>query len=271
MSRTIDATLSPGTSSLSTCAGGACGFGGIGADSSALGSGAVEVEALVTEVRQEVTALAEAGAGAQEEVASTRAELAQALEQVSLKIDAVERERAASQIGLEEALAASGEERGALAAGSRLLEERVQGITEALEALSGVNVGAFPRRKGTKPRDCTRSCTGSARTIIRTSPKSGTEVIRKTAASWKWWTGLRPAVKCPIWQLLPKNTHRVFPPKTLKRWPKSSCRNSDFPLSKRAIEPAFLSFASKKALPEGRAGTADETGSREAIFRPGSN
>ena len=95
-----------------------------------------EVEALVAEVRQEVTALAEAGAGAQEEVASTRAELAQALEQVSLKIDAVERERAASQIGLEEALAASGEERGALAAGSRLLEERVQGITEALEALS---------------------------------------------------------------------------------------------------------------------------------------
>jgi chromosome segregation ATPase len=72
-----------------------------------------------------------------QEAFEARAELAQALEQVARKMDAVERERAASHTQVEAALAASAEERGALAAGSRLLEERVQGITEALEALSG--------------------------------------------------------------------------------------------------------------------------------------
>ncbi|HET6624295.1 MAG TPA: hypothetical protein VFG70_07155, partial [Gaiellaceae bacterium] len=57
------------------------------------------------------------------------------------RIDAVERERASAQSELEGALAASAEERETLAAGSRLLEERVSGLGEALEALSG-RIGA---------------------------------------------------------------------------------------------------------------------------------
>ena len=96
-----------------------------------------EVESLVSDVRAEVQALSEAGTDAQQEASTARAELAQALEQVTHRIDAVERERASSQSELEGALAASAEERETLAAGSRLLEERVSGLGEALEALSG--------------------------------------------------------------------------------------------------------------------------------------
>ena len=96
-----------------------------------------EVESLVSDVRAEVRALSEAGTDARQEASAARAELAQALEQVTHRIDAVERERASSQSELEGALAASAEERETLAAGSRLLEERVSGLGEALEALAG--------------------------------------------------------------------------------------------------------------------------------------
>ena len=64
--------------------------------------------------------------GAREEASGMRAELQQGLEQVSGRLEWVERERAASA-----------DEREALAAGSRLLEERVQGVSESLDALSG--------------------------------------------------------------------------------------------------------------------------------------
>ncbi len=64
--------------------------------------------------------------GAREEASGMRAELQQGLEQVGGRLEAVERERAASA-----------EERETIAAGSRLLEERVRGVSESLDALSG--------------------------------------------------------------------------------------------------------------------------------------
>ncbi len=75
--------------------------------------------------------------GAREEASGMRAELQQGLEQVSGRLEAVEHERAASAHELSQALSSSAEEREALAAGSRLLEERVQGVSESLDALSG--------------------------------------------------------------------------------------------------------------------------------------
>jgi DNA repair exonuclease SbcCD ATPase subunit len=76
-------------------------------------------------------------AGAREEASGVRAELARGLEQVAQRIEAVERERAAAAHELSQALAASAEERESLAAGSRLLEERVQGFSEGLDGVSG--------------------------------------------------------------------------------------------------------------------------------------
>src|SRR5690606_27278669 len=80
------------------------------------------------------------------------------------------------------------------------------------------------KRESLKSKECTAGSTGSARKIIRTSPRSGRELIPMTAASWRWWTGLRPAVKCPTWRRFPRSTRRAFPPRTSRRWPKSSCK-----------------------------------------------
>ena len=124
------------------------------------------LEALVSQLRSEVQALAQAGPGAElesrledlagqmdglgrrlleldatsaaafEQVSGTRAELAQGLEQVAGRIEAVERERAASSEEVARALQASAEQHDTLRAGSRLLEERVSGFSEAVESIS---------------------------------------------------------------------------------------------------------------------------------------
>jgi chromosome segregation ATPase len=124
------------------------------------------IETLVSQVRSEVQAFADAGPGpdleaqlqglrremdslggrlhelvttnasAIEEASGARAEVAAQLEEVAHRIDAVERERGASADGLARALEASAEERDTLRAGSRLLEERVSGFSETVESLS---------------------------------------------------------------------------------------------------------------------------------------
>ena len=84
-----------------------------------------DLSAQVQGIGQRLRELDALGSGARDEAAGMRAELQQGLGEVGDRLQAVERERAASS-----------EEREALAAGSRLLEERVQGVSESLDALS---------------------------------------------------------------------------------------------------------------------------------------
>jgi chromosome segregation ATPase len=93
--------------------------------------------AQMDDLRARLLELDAASASAREDSSGVRAELTQVIASVERRVEALASEHAASAAELRAALEAATEERESLAAGSRLLEERMRGVAEAAATAAG--------------------------------------------------------------------------------------------------------------------------------------